>query len=217
MPSPSYSARRLALHLGWIAPLWLAAALAAAAALLPGAAAAPIGSLGAVGAPGAAWFNALGLVLPGLMLLAFSIALESILAGSGAGRTLRLGTGMLMISALAFAAQGAFPFDPSEPDGAASQRYAAALALSQLALVAASAFAAAGLRRAPRWRALAWGGLLLGATLALFLACPPQQLFPPLEGRPAAAQRLVLAAYFGWFALAAVVALRRVPQTSPVA
>ena len=217
MSSPSHSIRRLALHLGWIAPLWLAAALATAAALLPDAANVPIGSLGAVGAPGASWFNALGLALSGLMLLVFSIALESILTCSGAGRTLRLGTGMLMISALAFAAQGAFPFDPSEPDGAASQRHAAALALSLLALVAASAFAAAGLRRAPRWRALAWGGLLLGATLALFLACPPQQLFPPLEGRPAAAQRLVLAAYFGWFALAAAVALRRVPQTSPVA
>lgn len=209
MPSLPHSARRLALHLGWIAPLWLAAALAAAAALLPGAAGAPIGSLGAVGAPGAAWFNALGLALPGLMLLAFSIALESTLAGSGAGRALRLGTGMLMISALAFAAQGAFPFDPSEPDGAASQRHAAALALSLLALVAASAFVAVGLRRTPRWCALAWGGLFLGATLALFLACPPQQLFPPLEGRPAAAQRLVLAAYFGWFALAAGVALGR--------
>ena len=132
-------------------------------------------------------------------------------------RALRLGTGMLMISALAFAAQGAFSFDPSEPDGAASQRHAAALALSLLALVAASAFVAAGLHRALRWRALACGSLLLGATLALFLVCPPQQLFPPLEGRPAAAQRLVLAAYFGWFALAAAVALRRVPQTSPVA
>ncbi len=209
MPSPPYSARRLALHLGWIAPLWLAAVLVLAVALVPDAANAPLGRFGATGVSGAAWFNALGLALPGLMLLMFSIALEATLAGPGTGRMLRLGTGMLMISGLAFAAQGAFPFDPSEPDGAASQRHATALALSLLALASASVFVATGLRRAPRWRALAWGGLLLGATLALFLACPPQQLFPPLEGYPAAAQQLVLAVYFGWFALAAGVALAR--------
>ena len=209
MPSPPHHVRRLALHLGWIAPLWFAAAVALAAMLLPGAASAPLGQFGAISAPSAAWFNALALVLPGLMLLAFSIALEAAVAPDGTGRTLRLGTGMLMISALAFAAQGVFPFDPSEPDGPASQRHAATLALALIALVAASAFVFPGLCRMRHWRTLAICGALLGAALAIFLTWPPQQLFPPLEGRHAAAQRLVLATYFGWFALAAGVALGR--------
>ena len=200
---------RLALHLGWLAPLWFAAVLAAWAFGLPASAVAPVGQLGAIGASGAAAFNALGLMAPGLALVLFSIALERVLVRDVAGRAARLGTGMLMICALAFAAQGVFPLDLDELDGPVSQRHASALALALLGQIAAQITLALALRRLPRWRLAATLSLLAGAALAGGLIWPPQDLFPFLAGRAGLAQRLLLALWFGWFALIAILALRR--------
>ncbi len=198
------------LHAGWIAPLWFALA-AWLAGLREGYAPAwrSVGDLGALDAPHAVAFNLAGFIVPGLLLLVFALALERAMGRDGAGRGGRLGTGLLMVSALAFAAQGVFAFDPVEPDGASSQRHASALAFALLGLMAGAMFVAASVRRLPGWRALAMFGPALAAVLLMFLVQPPQAWFPMLEGRVGHAQRLVLGVYFLWFALASAVALAR--------
>ena len=209
MPATPHPLERFALHLGWLAPVCWIAVLAVFALLWPQTASAPLGKLCAPDAPGAAWFNALGLMVPGGMLFGFTLGLERAALRDGAGRALRLGTGMLMIATLAFAAQGVFPFDPSEPDGADSQRHAALLGLALLGQIAAAVTLVAGLWRRPGWRALALAGLVLGAALAGLLVWPAQEFLPFFAARAGLAQRLVLALWFAWFPCAAAVALRR--------
>ena len=198
------------LHAGWIAPLWFAVAVWLAG-LREGYAPAlhSVGDLGAVDAPHALLFNLAGFIVPGLLLLVFALALERAMGRDGAGRGGRLGTGLLMISALAFAAQGLFAFDPNELDGADSQRHASALAFALLGLMAGAMFVAASVRRLPGWRVVATFGPALAAVLLAFLVQPPQAWLPMLEGRVGHAQRLVLGVYFLWFVLASGVALAR--------
>lgn len=211
-PNPSAAGLwRVMLHGGWLGPMcFVLVALAAGAwreAYVP--AQQSLSILGAVGAPGAVWFNLLGYVVVGLVLLLFVIALERAMQHDGAARGGRLGTGLLMVSALAFAAQGVFAFDPADVDAATSQRHSSALAFALLGLMAGAMFVAASLRRAPGWRMLTRVGPALAALLLVFLVQPPQQLLPALAGQPGHAQRLIVAVYLAWFALAAVVALRR--------
>ena len=201
---------RNSLHAGWIAPVWFALVVWLAGRREGYATALrAMAELGAPDAPHALWFNLAGFIVTGLLLLGFAMALEAAMARAGAGRGGRLGTGLLMVSALAIAAQGVFVFDPSEPDGAASQRHASALAFALLGLMAGAMFVAASVRRLPGWQALALLGPALAALLLLFLAQPPQSWLPALEGRAGHAQRLVLAVYFLWFALASLIALAR--------
>lgn len=199
-----------ALHAGWLASLWFGVAVWVAG-VRDGYAPAlrAVGDLGAMGAPDAMLFNLVGFIVPGVLLLVFAWALEGAMARDGSGRGGRLGTGLLMISALAFAAQGVFAFDLAEPDGAASQLHASALAFALLGLMAGAIFIAASLRRAPGWRGLSMLGPALAAMLLLFLAQPPQAWLPMLEGRIGHAQRLVFGVYFLWFVLASVIALTR--------
>jgi hypothetical protein len=79
----------------------------------------PLAWLGATGMPSATWFNALGFGLCGLLA---AIALWPLRASlpAPARWTARIGTQALWLSALAFAAQGAWPLDPREPDGLAT-------------------------------------------------------------------------------------------------
>lgn len=198
------------LHTGWIAPLWFALATWLAglrAGYQP--ALRSVGDLGALDAPHAWLFNWLGFIAPGLLLLLFALALERVMTRDGAGRGGRLGTGLLMISALAFAAQGVFAFDPTELDSLASQRHASALAFALLGMMAGALFVAASVRRLAGWRALAAFGPALAALLLAFLVQPPQAWLPMLEGRIGHSQRLVLSVYFLWFVLASGVALAR--------
>lgn len=198
------------LHAGWIAPLWFALAVwlfGLREGYEP--ALRSVGDLGAVDAPQALLFNLAGFIVPGLLLMVFALALERAMGRDGAGRGGRLGTGLLMISALAFAAQGVFAFDPNELDGVDSQRHASALAFALLGLMAGAMFVAASVRRLSGWRVLATFGPALAAVLLAFLVQPPQAWLPMLEGRIGHAQRLVLGVYFLWFALAAGVALMR--------
>lgn len=198
------------LHAGWVAPLWFVLVTwldGLRTGYVPALRA--VGDLGAQDAPGAWLFNLAGFIVPGLLLLLFAMALERAMTRDGAGRGGRLGTGLLMISALAFAAQGLFAFDPMEPDSPASQRHASALAFALLGLMAGALFVSASVRRMPGWRALAAFGPALAALLLMFLVQPPQAWLPMLEGRVGHAQRLVLGVYFLWFVLASGVALAR--------
>jgi len=79
----------------------------------------PVSWLGATGMPASTWFNALGFGLCGLLA---AIALWPLRASlpAPARWTARIGTQALWLSALAFAAQGAWPLDPRAPDGLAT-------------------------------------------------------------------------------------------------
>ena len=213
---------RLGLHAGWVAGACFAVALAVLGGDHPGYLAAqhPLGDLGAVQARGALLWNLCGFMLPGLLLFAFALALEAVMQRDGAGRGGRIGTGLLMLSALAFAAQGLLPFDLDDPDALASQRHVSALVLALLGLMAGAVLIAASLKSRRGWRAVVLVGASLAIVLLLFLVWPPQEILPLLHGRPGYAQRLILAIYFTWFALAAWAALRRARsrvQTQPVA
>lgn len=202
---------RPAMHAGWLAGACFAVAVLVLGAAGGGfdAARQPLGDLGALNVSGASLWNVFGFIVPGVLLLIFSLGLETVMRHDEARRGGRLGTGLLMVSALAFAAQGIFPFDMDEPHAMASQWHVSALVFALLALMAGAAFISASLKSRPSWRVLVVLGPAFAALLLLFLVHPPQQLFPMLEGRPGYAHRVIFAAYFCWFALAAAVGLHR--------
>lgn len=196
---------RHGVHAGWIAALVFALALCAADM-----AAGPrmLAAFGADGAAFAPWWNVFGFALPGLLIAAFAFALEGPMRVAGARRGGRIGSTLLMLSGLFFAAQSLLPYDSDAPDARASQLHVVALSLSLIAFLPAAAFIAASLRKAPAWRWLRWFGTLLAGVVLLGLLLPPSEWPSPLQHQPALVQRIMLAAYFGWVAVASVVALR---------
>lgn len=95
----------------------------------------PLAWLGAEGVPGAAAFNALGFGATGLLM---AIALATLRAGlpREAGWGARIGARLLVLSALAFAAQGLCPIDPQHPDDAATGLHGVVWTLWWLAFAA---------------------------------------------------------------------------------
>src|SRR5690606_29826416 len=105
----------------------------------------PVALPGADGVPRALVFNLLVFVLPGLLLAAFAWRLRGRLpARAGVGA--RLGTTMLLLSALAFALQGMWPLDLDQPDGGTSRLHAVAWTLWWIAFLAGTALLAVSLR-----------------------------------------------------------------------
>lgn len=208
--------QRFGLHLGWLAALLFALALAAFGATTPGFEHArhPIGLLGAADAPRALAYNGFVFALPGLALVAFALALERALLRQGLGRSMRLATGMLAIAALAFAAQALLPLDPRDFDSTASRRHAVAHSLALLAWLPAVlllALATAGHVATRRWiLPLA----LCAVALVLQLVWPASAWWPGWDGRPGWSQRLLLATWFAAPALLAALALR-LPRAAP--
>lgn len=200
--------RAFALHAGWCAAAVFLVAVLVADALQPAARVPMLAEYGAAGAASAWVWNALGFVLPGLLVAVFAVALEGPMRTAGAGRAGRIGSTLLLLSGVFFAAQGLLPYDLDDPDARRSQLHVATLTLGLLAFLPGSALVAASLRRASAWQLLRLpGGLLPAAVLACLLA-PPGAWMPALRGEPGLAQRMVLALYFGWVALAAIVAWR---------
>lgn len=197
---------RIALHAGWIAALLFLVALLAADAFGP----APGRMLAASGASDVGFaplWNVAGFALPGLLVAAFALALETPMRSAGARRGGRIGSTLLLLSGLFFAAQGVLPYDFAAPDETASQLHVAALSLSLIAFLPAAAFIGASLRRALHWQLLRTLGGVLAAAVLLCVAFPVGLWLPALQGEPGLAQRMVLTLYFGWIALAAGVAL----------
>lgn len=206
-------ARPIALHTGWCAGIAFLAAVLAADALRADGRVPMLAEVGAVGAPSALVWNLVIFVLPGLLVAVFAFALETPMRLAGVGRVGRIGSTLLLLSGLFFAAQGLLAYDLDAPESRVSQLHVAALSLGLLAFLAGSALTAASLRRAPAWQPLRLiGGLLAAAVLACLLF-PPGAWMPALRGEPGLAQRMVLALYFGWMALASVVALRAMRST----
>ena len=173
-----------------IAALAAALAVCAAAAFglaLPGYSplAHPLALPGAQGMPRALAFNLLVFVAPGALLAAVAWRLRARLP-AGTGIAARLGSAMLLLAALAYAAQGLLPLDPEEPDAGASRLHATAWTLWWIAFLAGAALLAACVRALRPATALAW-----------LLVFAPGVLAPALLGT-GISQRLAFAAWFVW-------------------
>lgn len=192
---PRRSARGLPL-----AALAAAAAFATATwgfgALLPGylQSVHPVALLGADGIGRAAAFNACGFVLPGLLNAATAWRMRT---GAGPRWRERIGCQLLLLSALAFAAQGLLPLDPADIDGPASRLHAAAWMAWLLAFASGAVLLAAG----GAWRG---GTAMRGAALALAVLVPVAALLAPSWLPAAIAQRIAFAGWFAWMPLARV-------------
>jgi len=146
----------------------------------------PVALLGARGVPGAAAFNLLCFVVPGLLAAVVAVRLRARLPGD-AGRSAAIGVWMLAISALAFAAQGLWPLDPADLENARSQRHATAWLLWWLSFAPGAVLLGFGVRRARGWADWAWLFIAAGA-LAIVLSVMPAAWLPgPI------AQRVLLA------------------------
>ena len=201
------------LHTGHLAGLVFFLALWLTGAHVPGYEHAlhSVGVLGSGRVPGTQAFNAVGYELPGALLAVFALALGRVLRAARMPLAARVGSDVLLISGIAFALQGFLPLDLADPDGPASRRHVLALTLSMLAAVPAMALIAAGLRGRAGWRPLVLAGAAGAVLLALLLAWPPHAWVPGWAGRSGVSQRLALAVYFAFPAIAAAVALRRQP------
>lgn len=145
----------------------------------------PLALLGAGGVPGALAFNVAGFIVPGLLAAVVALGLYRALPPA-AGWLPRIGARMLLLSALAFAAQGLFPLGLDDLDGPGSGLHASAWLAWWVAFAAGAPLLAMGLRRA---RAVALAAALV--LLAMMLV-PPSLLQQPL------AQRVALAAWLAW-------------------
>jgi hypothetical membrane protein len=147
----------------------------------------PLGLLGASGVPHARTFNVVAFVVPGLFLAGAGLGLRSRL--DAAGWPARIGATLVVLSALAFAAQGVFPLDPEHLDSGDSRYHAAAWTLWWVSFAPGAALLASGAR--PR---------LLHVAAAV--GVPVLALVASGLVGGALAQRLAFAAWFGWWLLA---------------
>ena len=162
----------------------------------------PLALLGAGGVPGALAFNVAGFIVPGVLAAVVALELYRVLPAA-AGWLPRIGARMLLLSALAFAAQGLLPLDLQDLDGPGSGPHASAWLVWWIAFVAGAPLLASGLRRV---RAV----MIAAACVLLAMMLTPSTLLePPL------AQRIALAAWLAWLVLAPWQASRAGIHASP--
>ena len=151
----------------------------------------PLGLRGAIGMPWAFAFNLFAFVLPGVLLLRAGQRLRDALGD--AGWLARIGSVLVQLSALAFAAQGVLPPDAGDSDATASRLHALAWMLWWIAFVPGVLLLAVGARRG------------IGFSLACLLAgllVPLLAVFAPVGSWVGLAQRLAFATWFGWWLVA---------------
>ena len=151
----------------------------------------PLGLRGAIGMPWAFAFNLFAFVLPGVLLLWAGQRLRDALGD--AGWLARIGSVLVQLSALAFAAQGVLPPDAGDSDATASRLHALAWMLWWIAFVPVVLLLAVGARRG------------IGFSLACLLAgllVPLLAVFAPVGSWVGLAQRLAFATWFGWWLVA---------------
>ena len=195
MTAHRLSFRRAAALAGLLAGPWFAVALWVFGARVPGYAHAVHAPalLGAAGMPDARGWNLLGFLAPGLLAAIAFQGLRRVLRDRGAGLVARVGITLLLLSAIAFAAQGLAPLQLGRAvDLGTARLHIATWTLWWLAAIAGFFVLAAGSLRRP---AFALGALVAAATMAAALHGPW-----PLPG--GVRERLALAAWFGWLAAA---------------
>lgn len=151
----------------------------------------PLALRGTAGLPWAFAFNLVAFVLPGALLVWAGQRLRNALGD--AGWLARIGIVLVQLSALAFAAQGVLPLDPSDAGSTASRLHALAWMLWWIAFVPGALLLAVGARRG--------GGFTL-ACLVAGLLVPIIAVFAPIGLWVGFAQRLAFALWFGWWLLA---------------
>lgn len=173
-----------------------AAAVAGFGALLPGylQSVHPVALLGADGIARATAFNACAFVVPGLLNAWTAWHVRTDAAPRWRAR---IGCQLLLLSALAFAAQGLLPLDPADIDGPASRLHAAAWMAWLLAFASGAMLLAAG-------RALRGGVAVQAVVLVLAVLVPLAALLAPSWLPAAIAQRIAFAGWLAWMVLARV-------------
>ncbi|KAB8165680.1 DUF998 domain-containing protein [Lysobacter maris] len=161
----------------------------------------PLALLGARGMGAAGLFNVLAWILPGLLLAAQAAALRECLSDR-AGFGARIGAWLLLLSALAFAAQGVWPLDPHDLEGPDSRRHALGWMLWWIAHLGAGALLVPTLMRQARWRRAGVGLLLSVLLLLAGVLAARAGLWPALAGR------LAIVAWLGGY-LACGIPMRR--------
>lgn len=150
----------------------------------------PVSLPGARGMPGAMLFNAMAFVAPGALLVLVAWRLRAELP-AGTTAVARIGAMLVLLSALAFAAQGLLPLDLERLDGGASRWHATAWTAWWIAFAAGASLLAVAARALRFASALAvamvlWFGLFAGDAVPAGIA-----------------QRIAFAAWFGWCCFAA--------------
>ncbi|MDQ3494814.1 MAG: DUF998 domain-containing protein [Pseudomonadota bacterium] len=156
----------------------------------------PVGLLGAQGVPGALAFNVLAFVIPGAIAAALAWRLRD-LATSSPRLSAGLGWQLVFLSALAFAAQGLLPLDPTDLDAPPSRLHALAWTLWWLAFVPGALLLAwTAWQGQPR----RYAGFAVHAAAAGWLLALTGPLAAKLDA--ALAQRLAYGVWFVWLAWA---------------
>lgn len=154
----------------------------------------PLGLLGAYGTPHALAFNLCGFVAPGLLAAWLGWRLRDGLEQSG--WMARIGAWLVLLSALAFTAQGLLRLDPRDLDALTSRLHAVSWMVWWIGFVPGAALLAWGLFRRPGWRGLAIASVVAAAAVLLFAAWVP-------AGMPIAiSHRIAFAGWFAWLIVA---------------
>ena len=152
----------------------------------------PVALRGAAGLPWAFAFNLLAFVLPGVLLAIAGVSLRNGLIDRG--WPARIGIVLAQLSALAFAAQGLLPLDPTDADSHASRLHVMTWMLWWIAFVPGALLLAVGARRGAGF---ALGSVAIGALVPIIAVLAPIGLWVGV------AQRLAFALWFAWWLLAA--------------
>lgn len=151
----------------------------------------PLALLGAQGMPRALVFNLCAFVLPGMLATVAMWRLRSVLPADARWPS-RIGTQLMALSGLAFAAQGLLPLDPGDVGAASNAMHALAWTLWWIAGTSGALL-------------LAWAVPLhrLRVSAAVAVVAIPFLALPPWPGALAAfAPRAAFVAWLLWIALA---------------
>lgn len=149
----------------------------------------PLALPGASGVPRAGLYNLMLFGVPALLLAALAWRLRARLPDGRPGP--RLGAAMLLLAALGWGAQGAWPLDLADLDAPAGRLHASAWTAWWISFVAGATLLATGLRT------------LRPATVAVWLLVPGLAVLAPWLVGAGISQRLAFGAWFGWMWLAA--------------
>jgi hypothetical membrane protein len=176
-----------------------------------------VSGLGAFGAPHALAWNVIGFIIPGLLLA---------VCGGGVGLAIdgrrSLLFWLLVVSGLGFAGAGVFPAEMRNGNPVMQSPWTAVhvlmISLSGFPWVIAAFVLVIRVRRSARWQGLIPISLILAVVAFLGLGLNVfGSSIPALADVPGLAQRLALAIYFGWFAVAGVLFLAKTPNDRAIA